>query len=195
MTQMFLKNVKNFEFQQKQIMMLGGIVDAKQKKLSPEVIKQMQKDYRRMYFDLVSINWGQGKTLGVSWQKGLEQMDAFVASKVKIANHPANDELLKFHTEFRKDMAKTIMTNPYVEDKLDDNLKQKFLEDGMKDLSKAKGALDNMYKQYMPEKTQEKVQEKTLGNSQKAQQLNVANHKTEQILQILMQQRMNARAA
>ena len=67
MTQMFENNMQNLELQQKQIMMMGGLINKKQKKLSEEEIKQLKKDYSLMYFGFVSINWGQGKTLGVSW--------------------------------------------------------------------------------------------------------------------------------
>ena len=191
MTQIFQNNMQNFKLQQMKLMMVGGLNTNTKQKLPPEVVKQIHKDYIHMYYAFVSINWGQGKTLGVSWQKGLEQMDAFVASKMKIANHPANNELLKIHTEFRKDMAKTIMTNPNTEEKLDDRLKKSFLNYGMKEVSKSKTALDNMYKKYMPENLQEKTQEQP----QKAKQLNLANYKAQQVLQILMQQRTMERAA
>ena len=81
------------EFRQKQNIMLG-IFDKQTVRLSAEEIKKMKQDYVGMYYGFVSINWGQGLTLGMAWQKALEQMDAFVASKTKIPNHPANKDFL-----------------------------------------------------------------------------------------------------
>ena len=135
---------------------MGGDVDKKQVKLSPEAIKKLRKDYMKMYIGFVSINWGQGKTLGESWQKAVEQMDAFVASKNKITGHPVNDELTKFHAEHRYLVSKNIMTNKHSGDKLEKRLQEKFLKFGMEDLRNGKAALDATYKQYMPENTIDK---------------------------------------
>ena len=63
MTQM--NNMQHNEFHQKQIMMMGGVLNTEQKKLSPETIQQMKKDYIKMYYAFTSINWGMGKTLGI----------------------------------------------------------------------------------------------------------------------------------
>ena len=157
MTQLLEANqLMTQEIQKKQFMMMGGIIDTKQKVLSPETIKQIEKNYREMYFAFVSINWGMGKTLGVSWQKALEQMDAYVATKMKIAGHPINGELAKIHSVFRRDMAKTIMTNPYVDEILEEDYKKSFFNYGEKELGKAKSFLDNMYQQYMPQQNLDK---------------------------------------
>ena len=174
MTQVYENNMTNFDVQQKKLMMMGVIVNNVQEKLPPEVIKQIKKDYRNMYFGFVSTYWGQGKTLGISWQKGLEQMDAYIATKTKIANHPVNNEIVKMHAEFRKDMAKTIMTNPYVDEKLSERLKKEFLNYGLKDIKTGKSALDAAYQKYAPKKTIE--------NTKTAQQFSLTNQKAQQIL-------------
>ena len=144
------KNLQNMEFRQKQIVMMGGGINQQTKKLSPAEIEQMKKNYVAMYYGFVSINWGMGKTLGVSWQKALEQMDGFVMSKTKIPNHPGNTELVKFHKEFRRDMAKSIMMNPYSSKKLNEVFKKSFVEYGTKRVKESKAVLDEMYKRYMP---------------------------------------------
>jgi len=141
-------NSKNLEIFQKQIIMMGGDIKKEQQKLSPETIKQIEKNYRQMYIGFTSINWGMGKTLGVSWQKALEQMDAFVESKIKVANHPMNNALIKIHKEFRADMAKFIMQSPHAENKLSERLKKDFIDDGTKNIKQAKAVLDDLYKQY-----------------------------------------------
>ena len=187
MTQILQNNMQNLELQQKQAMMMGALINKNQKKLSAEEIKKLKNDYVWMYFGFVSLNWGQGKTLGVSWQKGLEQMDAYVASKTKIKGHPVNDELVKMHAKFRKDMAKTIMTSPNADAKLDERLKQKFLKFGMEDIKKNKDALDNTYKKYMPEQTVNKVAT--------ANKFDMANQKTQQMFQMLIMQKLQQRAA
>lgn len=188
MVDMVRNNVQNFDLQQKQIMMMGGIVDKKQNKLSPETIRQIQKDYVKMYYGFVSINWGMGKTLGVSWQKALEQMDGYVASKLKVGNHPLNSELIKMHREFRRDMAKAIMTNPYTDEKLKEQYKKSFLDYGTKCVKESKKSLDNMYIAHMP-KQSEKQQIASV-------KFNFATQRTQQMLQqMLMYQRINQRAA
>ena len=143
---------RNFdlEFQQKKFIMLGGELKNVSSKLPPEVIKKMKQEYVKMFYAFTSINWGQGKTLGVSWQKALSQMDAFVTTKMKIANHPINAELIKFHQETRRQIAKSIMTNPYVDEKLNERFQKGFFDYGNKTLSESKHALDDMFKKYMP---------------------------------------------
>ena len=188
MTNNLQNNIKDLELKQKKFIMIGGIINQNQKKLSLSEIKKLKKDYRKMYFGFVSINWGMGKTLGVSWQKALEQMDGFIASKSKINGHPVNDELIKIHTEFRRDMAKTIMTNPYADEKLSEKYKQFFMEDGTKSLKIGKNSLEDMYKKYMPEQTIEKT---SITKS-----FDLAQRKAQQLMQqMLMQQKTNQYAA
>ncbi|MBO7644769.1 MAG: hypothetical protein J6S57_00495, partial [Alphaproteobacteria bacterium] len=56
MTQLLKENqLMMQEIQQKQFMMMGGIINKKQKVLSIETIKQIEKNYREMYFAFVSI--------------------------------------------------------------------------------------------------------------------------------------------
>ena len=167
-------NSKNLEIFQKQIIMMGGDIKKEQQKLSPEVIKQIEKNYRQMYIGFTSINWGMGKTLGVSWQKALEQMDSFVASKTKIANHPVNNALVKIHKEFRSDMARFIMQSPHAENKLSERLKKDFIDDGTKSLKQAKDVLENIYKRYNPTKESTK--------QFAAVKFNFANRNLQQIL-------------
>jgi len=181
-------NVQNFDLQQKQIMMMGGLVNQKQNKLSPETIRQIKKDYIKMYYGFVSIDWGMGKTLGVSWQKALEQMDGYVMSKLKIENHPMNSELAKVHREFRRDMSKSIMTNPYTEEKLNEQYRKSFSDYGTKCIKDAKSSLDNMYMAHMP-KQSEKQQIASV-------KFDFANQKMQQMLQqMLMYQKINQHAA
>lgn len=184
MMQDYKNNIKNFELQQKQIIMMGGSVNTKQKKLSVAEIEKLKKDYRHMYFAFVSINWGMGKTLGVSWQKALEQMDSFVATKLKIVGHPINNELIKYNAEFKRDMSKHIMTSEYAQDTLSEQYKKIFFDDGEKQLKKSKAAIDSVYQQYMPEKTIEK----TL----MAHKFNLGQQKTQYMLQQIL---INQRAA
>lgn len=188
MVDMLKNGVQNFDLQQKQVMMMGGMIDSKQNKLSPEAIKQIKKDYVKMYFGFVSINWGMGKTLGVSWQKALEQMESYIISKLKIRNHPMNIEFAKMHREFRHDMAKHIMTNPYTEEILNKEYKKSFVDYGTECVKSGKRSLDNMYMAYMP-KQNERHQIASV-------KFNFANQKMQQILQqMLMYQKTNQHAA
>lgn len=175
------------EFRQKQNIMLG-IFDKQTVRLSAEEIKKMKQDYVGMYYGFVSINWGQGMTLGRAWQKALEQMDAFVATKTKITNHPANKDFLKMHSDFRRDMAKSIMTSEYANDKLEPKYRKGFIAYGTKRVKETKNALDSLYQKYMPKQN--------LQQTSNAKSFDIAKQKTQQLMQqILMQQIMNQRAA
>jgi 5-keto 4-deoxyuronate isomerase len=188
MMQEFQKNQIELEFQQKQQMLMGGSVDAKaKKKMTPEDIKQMKKDYTNMYFALTSINWGHGGTLGMAWQKALSQMDAFVSTKMKMINHPMGKELLKMHTEFRRNMSKHIMTSEYAEEKLQERHKKLFIERGEKNFNKAKNSLDKIYDKYMPEKTEAKTPV--------AKSFAIAQQQTHQRIQQILAQQQFQRAA
>ena len=179
MTQMTNEYIRKLEIQKQQRMMMGGMVNDQQKKLSPEEIKKMKQDYFTMYFGFTSINWGSGKTLGVSWQKALEQMDAYVMSKAKTANHPVNEEFIKLHRQFRGEMAKFIMKNPYTEQKLKPDYRQDFLNYGTKRVKSGKSSLDGLYQQYMPK---ENSQTPTMVK------FNFANKNVQQILQNFLAQ-------
>lgn len=180
-------NQNNIEFQQKQFIMMGGTIKINQKKLSQATKEKMIKDYRNMYYAFTSINWGNGMNLGMAWQKALEQMDAFVATKAKIPNHPANQDLVKYHSEFRRNMAREIMTNENSNIKLEERLKKLFLTNGNTELKKAKSSLDEIYKQYMPTKQITK-QPKTVI-------LNLAKKRTEQFMQMILMQQQRQKSA
>lgn len=188
MTQMLNANQINLELQQKQLMMMGGLVKNIQNKLSRPEIEKMKQNYVGMYYAFVSVNWGQGMTLGMAWQKALEQMDAFVASKAKVQNHPANQDLIKYHNEFRRDMAKSIMTSEYTDEKLEERLKKSFLSYGMKRLKETKKSLDDIYDAHMPKQELQKI---PVNKS-----FDVAKQKTMQLMQkFFLQQMMHQRAA
>lgn len=162
---------RNFdiELRQKKFIMMGGEFKNVKQKLSEADIKKMKRQYIEMYYAFTSLNWASGKILGVSWQKAVEQMDSYVASKTKKTGHPMNAELLKFHRQRHRETAEAIMHNPYVNVKLLERHKEIFLRHGNKDLTKSKHALDDMYQQYMPTQEitkQPKIAEFGLANEQ-----------------------------
>ena len=179
--------MNNLELRQQQMIMFG--VNEKNKvKLTEQEIKQVQKNYVGMYYGFVSINWSQGMTLGMAWQKALQQMDAFVETKTRVPNHPLNEHLIKMHTEFRRDMSKKIMTSENAECKLNPKLKQSFANYGMSSLKKNKSVLDDLHKNYMPQNSIDKTQT--------TKSLKDATQKTQELMQQLMlQQMIKSRAA
>lgn len=187
MTQTNEINHNDLDFQKKQFLLMGGKIKNIQKKLPQAEITKLKKYYRDMYFGLTSINWGHGMTLGMAWQKALEQMDAFVAAKTKNQNHQVGAELAKIHKEFRRNMAKHIMTSEYSEEKLSEQHKQLFISYGEKKFQQAKNPLNEMYKKYTPQ--QEVTQQP------KFVQLDLAKQKTQQIMQQILLQQLNERAA
>ena len=156
MTQTQENNLSPNELLKKRNLMLNACVESEQQKLSKEEIAKIKKDYVGMYFALTSINWGQGMTLGMAWQKALTQMDAFIESKMKIANHPANIELLKYHTERRRLMAETAMKSEYANEKLTECQRKVFFKDGEEILSASKKSLDSTYEKHMPKQKESK---------------------------------------
>lgn len=158
------------------------------KKISTDEIKKIKENYIGMYYGLVSVNWGRGMTLGMAWQKGLEQMDGFIAGKTKMLNHPLNKEILKIHSEFRRDMAKEIMSSEYANEKLEPALAKSFIEYGTKRVKETKDYLNGMYQKYMPEKTDAK--------QSNTKSFDVAKQKTQQLMQqLIAQQFLKQRAA
>lgn len=150
------------EILQKQILMHGGSIDVlnkNQKKLSVEEVKRLEKDYRKMYFGLTAVNWSQGMTLGMAWQKALQQIEAFVQTKTKIANHPVNAYLNRIHAKFKRDMSKHIMDckGKESETKLSPKLKKIFAAYGTKEVQTGKSSLNDWYQKYMPEQTIQKI--------------------------------------
>ena len=181
-------NQQNSTLQQKQVIMMGGRIKTVQKNLSPEEIRKIGKNYRLMYFSFTSINWSQGMTLGMAWQKALEQMDSFIVTKTKLKNHPMNNELMKIHAEFRRDMSKHIMTSEYAEDKLKEHHKKSFRDYGEEFFKKSKTYLDGIYGQYMPKQK--------IAQQPKFVNFKIAQQKTQNILQqILLQQNTYEHAA
>ena len=187
MTEVLNTNQLNLELHQKKFILMGGKIKNVQKKLSANEIAQIKKSYRRMYFAFTSINWANGMTLGMAWQKALEQMNSFVATKSKIKNHPVNDELMKIHAEFRREQSKHIMTSEYANEKLSDKYKKSFFDYGNQKLKKYKSVIDGMYKQYMPQPE--------ITKQQKTSDFGIGMQKTQQILQQLLLQQLKERAA
>lgn len=179
--------VNNLELRQQQMMMFGA-GEKHKVKLNEQEIKQVHKNYVGMYYGFVSINWSQGMTLGMAWQKALQQMDAFVETKTKVQNNPLNEHLIKIHSEFRRNMSKNIMTSENANCKLNPKFKQSFADYGMNSLKKNKSALDNLHKKYMPQNSIDKTQT--------TESLKNATQKTQELMQQLMlQQMIKSRAA
>ena len=185
----FENNLQTAEFQQKQIIMMGGDIQKNQiKQITQQETDKLKKDLIGMYYGFTSINWGYGMTLGMAWQKSLEQMDGFVMSKLKIVNHSVNIHLLKFYKEFRRDMAKSIMTSKYADEKLSLRLQKDFINYGQKRVKETKIDIDKTYQKYMPEK-----EIKQLPVTVK---FGLVQKRAEQMtLQLVMQQRMKQFAA
>ena len=175
------------ELQQKQMMMMGQL-NTKQGRLTDKEIETMKTNYVGMYYGFVSVNWGQNMTLGMAWQKALEQMDAFVASKMKVPNHPANKEFLKFHKDWRHKMAESIMTSDYANEKLKPEFRKEFLEYGTKCIKEKKKALNDLYEKYMPKQELQKTKD--------LKSFDIAKQKVQQQMQqMLLMQNMYQRAA
>ncbi len=187
MTNNLQNEFKNFTLQQKYFILMGGDIKTQQKQVPAEVIKKMKKDYEYMYSGLSCINFGKGMTLGMASQKALEQMDAYVASKTKIPNHPLNNELHKKHAEFRRKIAERIMTSRYAEFKVEGAEAQWFLKFGQDRVKKRQKSLDRVYNDYMPK---QQAKETSIAKS-----FEFAQNKTKQLMQQMLLQQTKQYAA
>lgn len=147
---------------QSKMAILMGIKPEKQIELTPEQKNQITKNYIAMYYSLAWINWCNGASLGTAWQKALEQMDGFVAGKIKVANHPMVGFLKELHVKHRQKMAKEIMTSKYADIKLElDSQRYKaYVGNIVQRFEENKNALNGLYNQLMPKQKTEEIDAK-----------------------------------
>lgn len=179
---------QNPEIQQKMLILAGHKIEPA-KELSAEIKKQIQKDYTAMFYSIAAINWCRGGTLGMAWQKGLEQMNSFVLTKMQQPNNPVGKYLSQFHNEFKKDMAKDIMTGQHSGDKLE--LAPEFIKDWIEyatnKFKEKMSHLNGLYKQYVSDKQVDNAKTKSFENG-KQNAMNLMQ-------QMLIQQMLRGRAA
>lgn len=127
---------------------------SKEKQLSPEDKKAIEKGLGDLFFGLAWTNWLNGATLGIAWQKALEQVDSFVAGKNQ--NNPATKYLREVAAANKARMSRIIMTSSYSNEKMNcppekfkewSELGTKWTNDGLKQLN-------DKFKQFEPEKPQ-----------------------------------------
>lgn len=167
---------------QDKMAILMGTKKENQPELTPEQQKQITKNYIAMFFSLGVIYWCNGATLGVAWQKALEQMDSFVKTKIKVVNHPMAKYLNKLHEKHRHDTSKEIMMNPNSNMKLDLPAKvaKQWADFATKHFQENKGALNNLYQQLMPQQQ--------MAEESKKEPFKTAQEKTLKMMQQLMLQ-------
>lgn len=178
---------QNPEIQQKMFILAGQ--KEQQQTLSPETKKQIRKDCIGMFFSLAAINWCHGGSLGMAWQKGLEQMESYIKTKTKNPGNPVGIYLAEVYAKLKHDMAKTIMTSPHSQEplKLNEESKKSWEEFCVKDANKKMANLNGVYNEYRP---------KQILENSKAKSFDIAKQNTQQLMQqILMQNFINNRAA
>ncbi len=185
MTQTLNSDAQKNELLQKQFLMMGGMLD-QQKKLTPQEIKKIEQDYRTMYFGLTSLNWSQGMTLGMAWQKALEQMWSFIGGKTKNGNQLVNEHLVKIHTRFKQDQSKHIMecTGKESETKLSKEMAKFFQNGGAEMVQKGKEVIDKVYEKYH---TEQNVQKNSDGKK-----FEIAKYNVQKIVQQMLMRQRNA---
>jgi len=78
--------------------------------ITEQDLKELERNYKRMWVYLASAIYYRGGTHGHAEQKALEQMDTFVQIKTSRDN-PMNEALKKINSEYRKAISENIMTN------------------------------------------------------------------------------------
>jgi len=138
------------------ILMMTGQVKDKKLELTKEQEKQIAHDYGVMFRSLIVINWCKGGTLGMAQQKSLEQMSSFVKTKSN-PEHPMNKYLHALDNQHRREFSEYIMKNKYSEETVGINseLAQRWAKIATGNFQKAFKRMNEMYKQYMPQKQAE----------------------------------------
>lgn len=139
------------EIQQQMAVLMCGKQQEKQD-LTTQQKEAITQSYMEMYFALAAFNWGGGMTLGVAWQKALEQMHAFVSSKAKTVSNPVNKYLVGVHAQHRRDMSERMMFSPNAEDKLNLNKQDTMMWNAvsLKKFQNSKAVLTDIHKQFEP---------------------------------------------
>ncbi len=150
------------DVQNDMLILMGGQKE-KTRDLTKEQQNQITKNYVAMYFSLAAVNWCQGTTLGIAWQKALEQMDSFIKAKIKVENHPMTKWLAKIHSRHHREMSKEIMTNQNANNKISMSPEsaKKWSAFSAKHFEENKNSLNGLYNQLMP---QQKVQQQSENN-------------------------------
>ena len=154
------------DVKQRTLMMTGKSKD-KTLELTKEQEKQIAIAYSKMFYALTTIHWCKGATLGTAWQKALEQMSSFVKTKSNPA-HPMNKYLHALDNQYRREISERIMTSPYSNEKINMNpeLAKKWSDTSTKQFQSYLKKMNDMYKEYMPQKE--------VNNNQSAQETNKA---------------------
>lgn len=79
-------------------------------KINDKDLKELERNFNRMWFYLVSAIYDGGETYGCATQKALEQMDIFVQIKTRRDN-PMNEFLKEINSKNRKLVSENLMKN------------------------------------------------------------------------------------
>ncbi|MBN1324864.1 MAG: hypothetical protein JW974_01460 [Alphaproteobacteria bacterium] len=129
-----------------------------EKKLSPEDKKPIEKGVGDLFFGLAWTNWINGSSLGSAWQKALNQVDSFIATKTQ--NNPATKYLREVAAVGKSRMSRIIMTNQNSNEKIDcppEKIKE-WSEIGSKWTSQGLQSLNDKVKEFEPEKKEFAIQ-------------------------------------
>ena len=80
--------------------------------INEQDLKELERNYKRMWVYLASAIYYRGGTRGHAEQKALEQMDTFVQIKTSRDN-PMNESLKKINSEYRRVISENIMKNEH----------------------------------------------------------------------------------
>lgn len=170
------------------ILMMTGQKKDKKLELTKEQEKQIAKNFNEMLVSLMTLNWCRGGTLGAAEQKALDQMSSFVKSKSN-PEHPMNKYLHAMDNQCRREVSERIMTDEHSDEKIGINseLAQRWAKIATEKFKKALKNMNDMYKEFMPQK---QIEDKT-------KKFEKGKENTQQMLLLwqLQQQMSNGRAA
>jgi len=139
------------------ILMINGDKKDSKLELTKEQQKQISVNFSKMFSGLVVVNWCRGLKLGVARQKALEQMSAYVKSKLN-PEHPMNKYLHALDNQYRRDISEVNMEDEFADDTLP--VKADWVKEWEKlatdDFNISMQKINQMYKEFMPQKTPEK---------------------------------------
>lgn len=150
------KILSNPDVKQRILMISGDKKDSKLE-LTQEQQKQVAVNFSKMFSGLVVINWCRGLKLGMAKQKALEQMSAYVKSKTN-PEHPMNKYLHALDNQYRREVSEEIMKSEHSEEILPVNADwvKKWEKLATDDFNISMQQMNQMHKEFMPQKTPEK---------------------------------------
>ena len=125
--------------------------------INEQNLKELERNYKRMWVYLASAIYYRGGTRGHAEQKALEQMDTFVQIKTSRDN-PMNESLKKINSEYRRVISENIMKNEHSNHVFSGNelVRERWAAGADREYKSAMKQFNDFYDRYQPKQNNNK---------------------------------------